>query len=72
MEVIFHTTWIDHRLKYPGNESDSYSITADSIYMFWTPDLMIVSQKTGEMSSFTRKNIFGTIKSTGRVMTSQR
>eukprot|EP00112_Aurelia_sp_Birch-Aquarium-sp1_P007475 Seg1815.7 transcript_id=Seg1815.7/GoldUCD/mRNA.D3Y31 product="Gamma-aminobutyric acid receptor subunit rho-2" protein_id=Seg1815.7/GoldUCD/D3Y31 len=72
MEVIFHTTWIDYRLKYPGNESDSYSITADSMYMFWTPDLMITSQKTGKMSSFTRKNIFGTIKSTGRVMTSQR
>ena len=67
-----HTTWTDHRLRFDGEESDSYRIGGNAIDMIWTPDFLIGTEKGGQQSSVTIRNSFALVSPSGKIVISQR
>ncbi|KAK9875604.1 hypothetical protein WA026_009404 [Henosepilachna vigintioctopunctata] len=72
MDCYFRQTWVDRRLAFPGNASDTLALSISMLGRIWKPDTYFYNGKHSYLHTITTPNKFVRLYQNGRVLYSSR
>ncbi|XP_044748312.1 gamma-aminobutyric acid receptor alpha-like [Coccinella septempunctata] len=72
MDCYFRQTWVDRRLAFPGNASDTLALSISMLGRIWKPDTYFYNGKQSYLHTITTPNKFVRLYQNGRVLYSSR
>ncbi|KAL3266711.1 hypothetical protein HHI36_010872, partial [Cryptolaemus montrouzieri] len=72
MDCYFRQTWVDRRLAFPGNPSDTLALSISMLGRIWKPDTYFYNGKQSYLHTITTPNKFVRLYQNGRVLYSSR